>query len=100
MIEEFPQFVVFPRRFDDMVIGDDCSVWPYEKASTEDVDPEMWPRAAVVQLRHVLVVDEWLARSIDGDLDGRPDCWLRDLTTTSNKQTQANSTVSNGNEIT
>src|SRR5713101_4728828 len=53
-----------------MVIGDDFSVALHEKAGTEDVNPKMGSRAAVGELHHAFVVDQRLASSIDGDLNG------------------------------
>src|SRR6266700_1234506 len=53
-----------------MVIGDDFSVAFHEKAGTEDVNLEMGPRAAVGELQHAFIVDQRLASSIDGDLNG------------------------------
>src|SRR5260370_35235468 len=53
-----------------MVIGDDFSVALHEKAGTEDVNLEMGSRAAVGELHHAFVVDQRLASSIDGDLNG------------------------------
>src|SRR5580658_2099009 len=53
-----------------MVIGDDFSVALHEKAGTKDVNLEMGPRAAVAKLHHAFVVDQWLASSVDGDLNG------------------------------
>src|SRR5260370_16904895 len=53
-----------------MVIGDDFSVALHEKAGTEDVNLEMGSRAAVGELHHAFVVDQRLASSIDGVLNG------------------------------
>src|SRR5258708_24901991 len=53
-----------------MVIGDDFSVAPHAEAGTEDVNLEMGSRAAVGELHHAFVVDQRLASSIDGDLNG------------------------------
>src|SRR5260370_13454496 len=53
-----------------MVIGDDFSVALHEKPGTEDVNLEMGPRAALAELHHAFVVDQRLASSIDGDLNG------------------------------
>jgi hypothetical protein len=70
LIEELLQILVFPPRFDDVVISNDFPFALDDKAGTEDVNLKMRSRAASIELHHAFVVDQRLAGGIDGNLDG------------------------------
>src|SRR5271169_1267996 len=64
MIEELLHILVFPPRFDDVVIGDDFSISLHDESGAEDVNLEMRPRTVYIELHHPFVVDQRLASGI------------------------------------
>src|SRR6266850_963560 len=62
LIEELLHILVFPPRFDDVVIGDDFSIALHDESGAEDVNLEMRPRTVYIELHHPFVVNQRLAR--------------------------------------